>query len=220
MKERLFSLLACFFLSMGFTWAQTSTVTGVVISAEDDEPVVGASVLVKGTTMGSITDIDGRYTITAVPSDAKTLVVSLVGMKTQEVGIKKGTQRIVMEPDSKLVDEVLVVAYGTTKRSAFTGSAVVLDKDKINTPAASADKSLAGQLAGVQVLSNSGQPGSATTFRVRGSGSLNASNEPLIVVDGVATTNMEYSQIAENAESSSNVLSSLNSNDIPVFGKF
>ena len=119
-----------------------------------------------------------------------------------------------MKSDAEVLDEVMVVAYGTVKKSAFTGSATVVDQDKIKSPAVSFDKSLAGQVSGVQVMSNSGQPGSGTSFRIRGSGSLKASNEPLYVIDGVATTSTEYSSIAEENESSSNILSSINPNDI------
>lgn len=203
-------LLAC--LSVIGMMAQTR-VSGIVISEEDGEPIVGASILVEGTTMGTVSDIDGRFIFPNLPPTAKTLIVSYIGMQTQKAEIKPNLQ-IVLKSNTKQLDELMVVAYGTTKRSAFTGSAAVLDQEKIKTPAASVDKSLAGQLAGVQVISASGQPGSSTSFRIRGSGSLNASNEPLIVVDGIATSNMEYSKIADENESSSNILASLNSNDI------
>lgn len=205
-------LLAYVFIAIG-VMAQSPTVTGIVVSEEDGEPVVGASILIEGTTTGTITDVEGKFTFTNVPASAKTLVVSYIGMQTQKVAIKANL-KIVLKSDTEQLDEVMVVAYGTTKRSAFTGSAAVLDQEKISTPAASVDKSLAGQLAGVQVVSSGGQPGSSTSFRIRGSGSLNASNEPLIVIDGVATSNMEYSKIAEDNSSSSNILASLNSNDI------
>jgi TonB-linked SusC/RagA family outer membrane protein len=213
MKKVLLLILVCL-TSVGMTYAQVQKVMGIVTSSEDGEPIVGASVLVVGTTLGSVTNLDGAFEINGVPADAKKLSVSYIGMQSRTVDIKPGKLTIVLNPDTEVLDEVMVVAYGTTKRSAFTGSAAVLDQDKIQTPAASVDKSLAGQLAGVQVLSSGGQPGSSTSFRVRGSGSLNASNEPLIVVDGVATSNMEYSQVAYNNSSSSNILSSLNSDDI------
>lgn len=186
----------------------------MVTSEEDGLPIVGASVLVKGTTQGTITDVDGNFMISGVKADSKTLIVSFVGMKSKEVAIKKGELKIVMKSDAEVLDEVMVVAYGTVKKSAFTGSATVVDQDKIKSPAVSFDKSLAGQVSGVQVMSNSGQPGSGTSFRIRGSGSLKASNEPLYVIDGVATTSTEYSSIAEENESSSNILSSINPNDI------
>ena len=214
MKRKLTLMLALLFVWTGVAWSQGVTVKGVVTSEEDGLPIVGASVLVKGTTQGTITDVDGNFMISGVKADSKTLIVSFVGMKTREVAIKKGELKIVMKSDAEVLDEVMVVAYGTVKKSAFTGSATVVDQDKIKSSAVSFDKSLAGQVSGVQVMSNSGQPGSGTSFRIRGSGSLKASNEPLYVIDGVATTSTEYSSIAEENESSSNILSSINPNDI------
>ena len=214
MKRKLTLMLALLFVWTGVAWSQGVTVKGVVTSEEDGLPIVGASVLVKGTTQGTITDVDGNFMISGVKADSKTLIVSFVGMKSKEVAIKKGELKIVMKSDTEVLDEVMVVAYGTVKKSAFTGSATVVDQDKIKSPAVSFDKSLAGQVSGVQVMSNSGQPGSGTSFRIRGSGSLKASNEPLYVIDGVATTSTEYSSIAEENESSSNILSSINPNDI------
>lgn len=214
MKRKLTLMLTLLFVWTGVAWSQGVTVKGVVTSEEDGLPIVGASVLVKGTTQGTITDVDGNFMISGVKADSKTLIVSFVGMKTREVAIKKGELKIVMKSDAEVLDEVMVVAYGTVKKSAFTGSATVVDQDKIKSPAVSFDKSLAGQVSGVQVMSNSGQPGSGTSFRIRGSGSLKASNEPLYVIDGVVTTSTEYSSIAEENESSSNILSSINPNDI------
>lgn len=214
MKRKLTLMLALLFVWTGVAWSQGVTVKGVVTSEEDGLPIVGASVLVKGTTQGTITDVDGNFMISGVKADSKTLIVSFVGMKSKEVAIKKGELKIVMKSDAEVLDEVMVVAYGTVKKSAFTGSATVVDQDKIKSPAVSFDKSLAGQVSGVQVMSNSGQPGSGTSFRIRGSGSLKASNEPLYVIDGVVTTSTEYSSIAEENESSSNILSSINPNDI------
>lgn len=217
MKEKLLLLLFVMVTSMGASIAQTVQVRGVVISEEDGEPVIGASVLVKGTTIGSITDFEGKFELANIPPSAKTLVVSYVGMITQEVAIRTGNLRIVLKSDSQTLDEILVVAYGTTKRSAFTGSASVVGQDKLMAPGASFDKALAGKVAGVQVVSSSGQPGSGTSFRIRGSGSLKASNEPLYVIDGVAVssyTGEEYSEIAEEGYSDGNIMSSINPNDI------
>lgn len=213
MKEKILTLFAMLCLWINVAIAQTVQVSGVVVSAEDGEPIVGASVLVEGTTVGTISDIEGKFSLSNLPNSAKSIVVSYIGMQTQKVAIKPNV-KITLKSDAEELEEVMVVAYGTTKRSAFTGSAAVLDQDKISTPSASVDKSLAGQLAGVQVISSGGQPGSSTSFRIRGSGSLNASNEPLIVIDGVATSNTEYSKIADDNDSSSNILASLNSTDI------
>jgi len=212
MKKKLLLLTTFLFIGIGLAMAQKK-VTGVVISSEDNEPIVGASVLVKGTTVGTITDLNGKFSLPNVPNSARTVVVSYIGMKTQELEIKPSL-KIILSSDAKQLDEVMVVAYGTVKKSAFTGSATVVNADQMKTPAASFDKGLAGQVAGVQVVSQSGQPGSGTSFRIRGAGSLSASNEPLIVIDGVATTNENYSQVAYDNDSSSNLLASLNPNDI------
>ncbi len=210
--RKLLSLIAMLVMSVTILMAQR-TITGVITSAEDGEPVIGASVLVKGTTIGNMTDLDGKFVINNVPESAKTIVVTYVGMKTQELAIRN-KMAIVLESESENLDEVMVVAYGTTRRSAFTGSAVVIDSKSLKTPAASADKSLQGKIAGVQVVSNGGQPGSGTNFRVRGSGSLSASNQPLIVIDGIATTGTEYSTVADYNDQTSNILAQLNPNDI------
>lgn len=114
-EKRVLFTLTCLFLWTGMAMAQVSRITGVVVSAEDNEPIVGASVLVKGTTLGTITDMNGRYSINNVPVNAKSLVISFVGMKTQELAIKGGEQRVVMQSDTELIDEVVVVAYGTQK---------------------------------------------------------------------------------------------------------
>ncbi|MDR0537620.1 MAG: TonB-dependent receptor [Tannerellaceae bacterium] len=211
--KKLIYLFFCLTTGIVTAFAQTARVSGKVLSSDDGEPVIGASVMVKGTTTGAVTDLDGKFTLNA-PTSAKTLIVSFIGMATKEVAITSGVLNIVLAPETKAIDEVLVVAYGTVKKSAFTGSAALIGEEQIRTPAASFDKSLAGQVAGVQVISSSGQPGSASSFRIRGSGSLSASNEPLYVIDGVATTSMEYSEVAEDQSSSSNILSSINPSDI------
>ena len=130
MKRKLMLLLTCLFVGIGLVTAQITKVTGTVISEEDGLPVVGASILVKGTTVGTVTDMDGKFTLSNVPSSAKTLVVSFIGMATQEVGIKSNLQ-IILKSDTEVLDEVMVVAYGTAKKSSFTGSAAVVDSKKI-----------------------------------------------------------------------------------------
>lgn len=107
-------LLTCLLICIGLVNAQISKVTGTVTSSEDGFPVVGASVLVKGTTVGTVTDIDGNFTLTNVPGTAKTLQVSFIGMRTEEVSIKP-LVNIVLHPDTEMLDEVMVVAYGTAK---------------------------------------------------------------------------------------------------------
>ncbi|MGL5273766.1 MAG: SusC/RagA family TonB-linked outer membrane protein, partial [Phocaeicola sp.] len=185
MKKRLITSLALLCMCIGVAIAQVSKVTGVVISAEDNEPIIGASVLIKGTTLGTITDVEGGYSINNIPSDAKTLVISYVGMRTQEVDIKAGNQRIVLESDSELIDEVVVVAYGTAKKSSFTGSASTVGAQTIEKRAlTNVTAALEGNASGVQVTAATGQPGESASVRIRGFGSVNASNSPLYVVDG------------------------------------
>ena len=122
MKRKLMLLLACLFVGIGLVTAQTQKVTGVVISEEDGQPVVGASVLVKGTTQGTITDVDGNFNLSNVPSSAKTLQISYIGMQTQEVAIKP-KMKVILKADAQQLEEVMVVAYGTAKKQSFTGSA-------------------------------------------------------------------------------------------------
>ena len=132
MKRKLMLLLACLLASIGLVIAQTpKKVTGVVISEEDDQPVVGASVLVKGTTMGTVTDIDGKFTISDVPSSSRTLKISFIGMQTQEIAIKSGLMKIVMKTDSEVLDEVVVTGMTKVDKRLFTGAAASLTADNV-----------------------------------------------------------------------------------------
>lgn len=195
MRRRLTFLLSLLVLSVGLVSAQVSKVTGVVVSAEDGEPVIGASVLVVGTNLGTITDIDGKYEIANVPADAKHLRISYVGMETQQVSIKPGMIRTELRSDTEVIDEVVVVAYGTAKKSSFTGSASVVGAKNIEKRAiTNATSALEGNTSGVQVTSALGQPGESASVRIRGFGSVNASNAPLYVVDG-AVYNGDISNI-------------------------
>ncbi len=185
MKRKLMLLMTFLFIGIGLVTAQVSKVTGVVTSEEEGLPVVGASVLVKGTTIGTVTDMDGKFTLTNVPSSAKTLVISFIGMKSQELNIKS-EMNVILHSDAEQLDEVMVVAYGTAKKSAFTGSAATIKNEKITSRQTSnVTNALAGQVAGVQTTSNTGQPGKDAEVRIRGIGSISASNKPLYVVDGV-----------------------------------
>ena len=186
MKRKLMLLLACLFVGIGLVTAQTQTITGVVISEEDGQPVIGASVLVKGTQIGTITGVDGDFTLPNVPSSAKTLQISYIGMQTQEVAIKSHV-KVTMKSDSEILEEVMVVAYGTAKKSAFTGSASVVSSDQIGKiQTSNVANALTGKVSGVQLNTTSGQPGATTpTIRVRGISSINAAKDPLIVLDGI-----------------------------------
>lgn len=182
--KRAFSSFLALFACITLAMAQ-SRISGIVLSAEDQEPIIGASVLLKGTSVGSITDIDGRFQISNVPENAKTIVVSFVGMKTQEIPISDQEMKILLQNDSKQIDEVIVVAYGTQKKSSFTGSASTVGATTIEKRALSnATAALEGNATGLQVTSATGQPGESATVRIRGFGSVNASSSPLYVVDG------------------------------------
>ena len=186
MKRKLMLFLTWLYVSIGLVTAQTASVTGVVTSAEDGEPVVGASVLVEGTSQGTITDIDGKFTIQHLPSTAKTLQISYIGMQSMKVAIKPGMLHISLQPDSELLDEVVITGYGVTKKAAFTGAATTISSNQIDTKNdANPIKSLEGTVPGLQMNISSGQPGAPANIFVRGRNSLNSGTQPLYVVDGV-----------------------------------
>jgi len=166
-------------------YAQERTVSGVIKSGEDGEPLPGVTVLVKGTTVGTITDIDGNYKI-SVP-DGGTLVISFVGFKTQEVPINGRSQiDLSLDTDISTLEEVVVVGYGTQKKSDLTGAVASVTGEKLlGTVTSSVDQALQGRVAGVQVTQNTGQPGGAVSIRIRGTSSLTQSSEPLYVIDGI-----------------------------------
>lgn len=182
--KRITLLLAFLVMSIGWAMAQSQVeVSGTVISAEDNQPIIGASVRGKTSKRGDRTDINGKFKFT-VPAGEKVIIVSFVGMQTQEVAVGKNL-RIVLRASQEQLDEVMVVAYGTAKKSTFTGSAVVVDAKRLDKmQSADAAKALEGMVPGLSVTSSSGAPGTSTTLRVRGIGSLNASSAPLIILDG------------------------------------
>ena len=183
MKKRLTMFLAALFLTMGTALAQTK-VSGTVLSQEDGQPIIGAAVKVDGTSTGMLTDVNGRFSL-AMPAGSKTITVSYLGYEPKTVTAKNG-MRVFLKADAKVVDEVVVVAYGTTKKSSFTGSAENIAGDKIELrPISNVAKGLEGNASGVQVSTGSGQPGSDPGIRIRGFGSINASSTPLYVVDGI-----------------------------------
>ena len=150
-------------------------------------PMPGVSVIVKGTTIGTATDANGKYEIN-VPVNAQTITVSFVGYVTQELPIAgRSVIDVVLATDVKQIDEVFVVAYGTAKKSSYTGSAGTVKEEQLQKiPSTNFTKALEGSVAGVQVTGGTGQPGSSSSIRIRGIGSVNASNAPLYVVDGAA----------------------------------
>ena len=187
---------------------------GTVTASEDGSPIPYAVVLVKGLRgVGTNTDADGKYALSNVPSDA-VLVFSYVGYKTQEIQVSgRSVINVEMATDALALDEVIVVAYGTSTKGTFTGAASVVKADAIkDVPTLSFENAIGGKIAGLQITTLSGQAGSTSSIRVRGMGSMNASNDPLYVVDGVPVISGNVSQMG--IYTSSNVMSSINPNDI------
>lgn len=162
---------------------QTKKVSGVVSDAMG--PIIGASVKVKGTSTGVATDFDGNFTLNVQPG--ATLIVSYIGYVTKEIKVgNQTTLSITLEEDKKLLDEVVVVGYGTMKKSDISGSSVNLgEKAMKGSIVTSLDQSLQGRAAGVTAVSTSGAPGTASSIRVRGTATINSNAEPLYVIDGV-----------------------------------
>lgn len=177
-------ILTCVFVSVGLSVAQTTKKVSGTIVDDTGETVIGASVVAKGSTVGTVTDVDGKFTLN-IPVDKKTLVISLIGMRTKEVPAGENL-KIVLDNDSKLMDEVVVVAYGTTTKASFTGSAVKVSADQISSGSKeSVDKALVGKVAGVRVSASTGDPGSAGDISIRGISTINGSTKPLYVIDGI-----------------------------------
>ncbi|MDE5728270.1 MAG: TonB-dependent receptor [Duncaniella sp.] len=181
--KKLFLLLAVIVTFALGAAAQNRTVTGTVVSADGDEPLTGATVMGTGTSLGVTTDIDGNFTL-SLPASVKKLSVSYVGMVSKDVEITPNPMKIVLE-NSNVLDEVITVAYGTQKRSSFTGSASVLDASTLESmQVTNPVEALSGRVAGVQLNNVSGAPNSSPTIFIRGISSINAGNDPLIVLDG------------------------------------
>ncbi len=182
MKYRILLLLSC----MMACWAGANAlkVNGVVIDAVEKDPIVGASVMVKGATSGVSTDIDGRFTI-EVPNYDTSIIVSYVGMLTQEVKAAPEVT-VLMRSSTSQLDEVVVVAYGTQKKSSITGAISQVSSAEIESrPVSSVTSALEGASSGITVTGSYGQPGTEPSIRIRGVGTVNGSNSPLYVVDGV-----------------------------------
>ncbi len=216
MKRKLMLLLTCLFVGISLVTAQNQRITGVVISDEDGQPVVGASVLVKGTTVGTITDIDGKFALSNVPSSAKTLQVSYIGMMTQDVAVKPNV-RVTLKSDNEMLDEVVVTAYGgTMKKSSLSGASSQLKGDKLsNQPVQSFDQAMAGKMAGVQVTQSSGLLADGVSIRVRGTNSISLSSQPLVVIDGVPVSETDNLNVFNSGNGTRfNPMATINPNDI------
>lgn len=215
MKRKLMLFMTCLFIGIGLVNAQVSKVIGKVTSSEDGLPVVGASVLVKGTTVGTVTDIDGNFILTNVPSSAETLQVSFIGMKTLEVKISSNV-KAVLHPDTELLDEVIVVGYGSGKKlGSVVGSVANVGGDKIaKTPAANVGDALQGQVAGLQVFTPSGEPSEGVSMRLRGVSSIEGSSAPLFILDGSPISSSTFTSLNPNDIESMTVLKDASSTAI------
>ena len=190
--------------------AQDKIVSGKVTDARDGSAMAGATVSVKGTTIATQTASDGTFKL-KVPSNATTLVISSIGFASFETAITDGTLNVSMKSTTNILNDVVVIGYGSVRKKDLTGSVVAItEKDFNKGSSATPEQLIAGKVAGVQITSNSGAPGSGSTIRIRGGASLNASNDPLIVIDGVPLDNGGIS-------GSANALSLINPNDIESF---
>ena len=210
MKKLTLFLICILFAGIQIVNAQVKSISGTVSSKEDGASIPGVSVMVKGTTLGSVTDLDGKYTLSA-PADAKVLVFSFIGMKDLEVEIGgQTTINVTMETDVFSVDEVVVVGYGTQKKREVTGSIASVKGDDISTLATpSFESQLAGRASGVQITSQSGVLGATPRIRIRGVGSISSGTYPLIVVDGIPVATGGLGGYASN-----NALTDINPADI------
>lgn len=202
-------LVLALFLNLD-VFAQTA-VKGLVIDS-NREPVIGASVLVKGKSIGTATGFDGRFTLN-VPDETSILVISYVGCETREVAANSPELQsgIVIRENVLNLDEVVVIGYGSVKKSDATGSLVAIKPDEFNKGnRVTAQDALVGKVAGVNVVTGSGAPGTGATIRIRSGASLSASNDPLIVIDGVPVDN-------STIEGATNIIGSLNPDDIETF---
>ncbi len=214
---RKLTLILTFLLFAGLTASAQMQITGTVTNSETGEPIPGVSIVVQSqTTIGTTTDMDGQYSL-EVPSDAETLVFSFVGMQTREVSINgRTTIDVEMQPSVQEMEEVVVMGYNEVRKSQITGSSVQVDNEQIeDIPVEDVTRSLQGEVAGVNIRTNSGTPGAMQDIRIRGQGSINASNQPLIVIDGVPVNT--GNQNLSGAYTSLSKLSALNSGDIESF---
>lgn len=218
MKKILLIVFASF-LSLQVVLAQERTISGRVTATDDGSALPGVNIVVKGTTNGTVTDSNGEYRIT-IPTSAEALVFSFIGFQTQEVAI--GSRSVVdvgMGADVQQLNEVVVVGYGTQIKQDLTGNIASLKGDELkNIPVPNFTQALQGRAAGVFVESQSGRVGEGIKVRIRGAGSLTASNEPLYVIDGIPITTSSLNS-AQNGTTSSNgsALASINFNDIESF---
>lgn len=213
MVRKMMVLLCLSFICMLTATAQTEKASGTVVS-ESGEPIVGAAVMIEGTQIGTITDVDGHFSFTEIPVKASKIKVSYLGMQSKTVPLSR-KMTITLTEDNKTLDDVLVVAYGMAKKSSYAGSAsMVTSKQLTDLPSSSFENALTGKVAGLQITNASGQVGSVPTIQIRGIGSMNAGSTPLYVVDGVPMNAGNVGQMSGETYSTNNIVSTLNPEDI------
>ncbi|HHV04119.1 MAG: TonB-dependent receptor [Bacteroidales bacterium] len=213
MKKTLFLVLA---VLVSISAIAQQRITGKVTSSEDGSPLPFVTILIQGERgLGTNTDIDGNFVIERCPNNA-VLVLSYVGYTTIQVPVAgRNVVNVTMIPDAFALEEVMVVAYGTARKGTYTGAASVVKSEAIkDVPALSFENALNGKVAGMQITTNSGQAGAVSSIRVRGIGSMNASNEPLYVIDGVPVVSGDTGQMSGYIYATNNVMSTLNPQDI------
>lgn len=211
--KRLYLLLLMFTMIFGVINAQDIQISGTVTSADDQSPLPGVTILVKGSLKGTTSDLGGKYSLQA-PANA-TLVFSYVGMQTREIPVNSRKTIDVEMTDQKIaLGELVVVGYSTASKKLLSGSIETVNEDEIkNIPIRTIDGVLLGQTAGMTVNTQSGTPGGQNTIKLRGGSSINASNQPLIVIDGIPTITGEFSQVGMSGQEL-NAMTDINPNDI------
>jgi len=188
--QRIISVLLFMFISLNLM-AQKTEITGQIVDSKN-EPVIGATILIKGTSIGTVSDYNGNYSVSASPNDV--LLISYVGMSAQQINVGTSKNiRVILLDDTKALDEVVVIGYGTVKKKDLTTAvSIVSTKDIAERPIISAAAAIQGKAAGVTVVQPSGEPGAGMVVRVRGNTSITASNDPLYVVDGVPMSEINF----------------------------
>jgi len=216
MRKLTFLLTCLFLVGVGLVNAQSKSISGKVLSAEDGQPIIGATIKVKGTSVGTITNVGGEFKI-SLQGDAKNLIVSYVGMTTAEVQAVNG-MTVSLQPDAKMIDEVVVTAVGIKRSSKSLGYAAstMAPEDGLMKSQPDFLKSMQGKVAGVDIRSSQGTPGAATRINIRGNSSFFGNNEPLIIVDGVPLSNTQVTTTSQTngGGAYSNGFSSIDPNDI------
>lgn len=201
--------LLCALVLGASSFAQNLIIKGHVVD-ENNEPIIGANIVVKGTTTGTITDFDGNFSL-SVPDKNAIIRIAYIGYKDYETTAIGKELKIILKENTEMLDDVVVIGYGTVKKSDATGSVTAIKPDDFNKGLqATAQDALVGKMSGVNVVAGSGAPGSSATIRIRSGASLSASNDPLIVIDGVPVDN-------STIEGGGNVIGAINPNDIETF---